>query len=81
MKIQVQLFAAARDAVGQSPVSCDLADGATVGQLRDQLLADFPNLGATAKILLVAVNQRYADNACILSPDDSVACFPPVSGG
>jgi molybdopterin converting factor small subunit len=31
--------------------------------------------------LLWAVNQKYATDSTILQPEDTVACFPPVSGG
>ena len=81
MKIQVQLFAAARDAAGQSPVIVELSAAASVADLRRQLVIDFPKLDSIAKILLVAVNQQYAGDDDVLSEGDSVACFPPVSGG
>ena len=41
MNLQVQLFAAARDAAGQSPVEVRLPAGGSVGDLRKQLLQDF----------------------------------------
>jgi len=81
MKIQIQLFAAARDAVGQSPVVVELPASASVADLRRELVTDFPKLDSIAKILLVAVNQQYAGDDQVLSEGDSVACFPPVSGG
>jgi sulfur-carrier protein len=81
MKIQVQLFAAARDAAGHSPVMADLPASACVADLRRQLVTDFPKLDSVAKILLVAVNQQYAGDDQVLTEGDSVACFPPVSGG
>jgi len=81
MNVQIQLFAAARDAVGTSPVTIDLPDSPNVADLRLQLAADFPKLNSVAKTLLVAVNQQYADDEQLLSENDSIACFPPVSGG
>jgi len=81
MKIEVQFFAAARDAAGQSPVSVSLSENASVGELRERLVQEFPNLNSMAKVLLVAVNNEYADNDRCLQESDSVACFPPVSGG
>ncbi len=81
MKIPVQFFAAARDAVGTSEAVVELPESATVANLRRQLVVDFPKLDSLAKILLVAVNQQYAGDDQILSDSDSIACFPPVSGG
>jgi len=81
MNIEVQLFAAARDAVGDSPVSVTLSEAATVGELRKRLVQQFPNLNSMAKVLLVAVENEYADDDRSIHESDSVACFPPVSGG
>ena len=81
MKIQVQLFAAARDAAGDSTVSVTLPENANVTQLKRQLLEDLPALKTLAASLLVAVNNEYADEYRILNATDEVACFPPVSGG
>jgi molybdopterin converting factor subunit 1 len=81
MILQVQLFAVARDAVGTSSVTVELPERACVSDLRRQLVSDFPNLNSIAKILLVAVNQQYAGDDQLVSEGDSIACFPPVSGG
>jgi len=81
MKIDVQLFAAARELVGKSPVSVELPDGATVADLRSQLVEKTPNLKSLAAILFVAVNNQYAGDSQVLTVNDSIACFPPVSGG
>ena len=81
MKLQVLLFAAAADAVGQSSVTVDVGEPATVGDLRQQLTDQYPALKNTAAVLLVAVNSEYVADGCVLSEGDEVACFPPVSGG
>ena len=81
MKLNVQLFAAAREAAGDSPITLELADGATVADLRNCLVEDVPNLESLANVLLVAVNNEYAAETQSLCDSDTVACFPPVSGG
>lgn len=81
MNVEVQLFAAARDAAGQSPVTLELPDGATVADLRLRLVETCPNLESLANVLLVAVNSQYAAESQPLNVTDSIACFPPVSGG
>lgn len=81
MKIQVQLFAAARDAAGQSPVELDLEAESTVAQLRQQIVKTVPGLASISRSLLIAVNSEYASNEIVLTESDEVACFPPVSGG
>lgn len=81
MKLDVQLFAAARDAAQESPLTMELPEGATVADLRVELVRVHPELKSLANILLVSVNNQYAADSETLSAGDTIACFPPVSGG
>lgn len=81
MKIQVQLFAAAKEAAGQSPIQVDLAANSTVAELRQRIVRTVPGLASISQSLLIAVNNEYANNEKVLIETDEVACFPPVSGG
>ena len=81
MNLNIQLFAAARDAANRSPVQLDLPTGATVKDLKDRIVEDIPNLKAMSGSLLFAVNNEYAADDQVLTESDEVACFPPVSGG
>ncbi len=81
MKLDIQLFAAARDAAGDAVVPLHLSDTADVAELRRELTAAVPALAPLAASLLVAVNNQYADDNVPLKASDEVACFPPVSGG
>ena len=81
MKLNVRLFARARDAAGAERLTVELPADARVADLRAALAAQSPNLGALAPCLLVAVGTEYADDRTPLSPQSDVACFPPVSGG
>ena len=81
MKIKLQLFAAARDAVGNPMVELELPTDAAVATLRGQLVAEYPALEPLQDSLLVAVNNEYASDETKLQETDEVACFPPVSGG
>lgn len=81
MRLNVQLFAAARDAAGDSAVTLELPDTATVADLRLRLVQQHPKLESLANVLLVAVNNQYAAETRQLDSSDTVACFPPVSGG
>jgi sulfur-carrier protein len=81
MKLDVRLFARARDAAGAERVTIELPAGARVADLRAALAAHSPNLEALVPCLLFAVGTDYADDKMLLSPEADVACFPPVSGG
>lgn len=81
MKVQVRLFAAARQAAGSSTVELELPVGATVGQLRDRLAGEFPQLSALVRQAMFAVDAEYVRDGVEIRPGADVACIPPVSGG
>jgi sulfur-carrier protein len=81
MRVEVRLFARARDAAGAERVTVELPAQARVSNLRSALAASFPNLAPLAPSLLVAVGTNYADDDLLLDSRSEIACFPPVSGG
>ncbi len=81
MKINVQLFARARDLAGTGRVELDVPASACVGDLKQSLVVRFPQMSLLVPNLLVAVGTEYADDCTILKPDVQVSCFPPVRGG
>lgn len=81
MKLDVKLFARARDVAGSDRVELELPERARVSDLRIALVERFPELKPLAANLLVAVGTDYADESVGLCEGDDVACFPPVSGG
>ena len=81
MKIEVKLFAVARQWAGADRVELDLPDAPTVGAARHALLARLPKLARFGSQLRFAVNADYADDNTKISAGSDVACIPPVSGG
>ncbi len=81
MIVQVKLFAAACQAVGETTAEVTLRDDATVAELRRQLVDQFPALAPLASYLLFAVDQQFATDTQRLAGSVEIACFPPVSGG
>ncbi len=81
MKLDVRLFAQARDLAGAEHVSVELPDSSTVADLRAAVAAQYPQLAPLTRNLLIAIGTDYASNETMLSPDADIACFPPVSGG
>lgn len=81
MIVNIQLFAAAKDAAGSAIVQLTVPDITTVGELRQHLVTAAPALAPLKETLLVAVNNQYADSGDTIQPTDEIACFPPVSGG
>jgi sulfur-carrier protein len=81
MRVTVKMFAAAREAVGASEITIEVADGATVTDLRRAMKADYPQLSALVDRAMFAINAIYANNEVLLSTGSEIACIPPVSGG
>jgi len=81
VKLQLKLFAVAKQVVGQERLEIELPAGSTVADLRRTLAAGFPALAPYLPGCAFAVNRAYAANHMPLPPDAEVACLPPVSGG
>jgi len=81
MRVQVLFFAAARDAAGTDSLTLELRMGATIQDLKVALMNQSPRLSSISGSLLWALNNQYQSLQHVLKDNDTVACFPPVSGG
>lgn len=81
MMIQVTLFAAARQAVGHESIDIELIDGGTVGDLREAIAAQFPQLGDVLSHSMFAVGTDYCGDDHVIESRAAVSLIPPVSGG
>jgi molybdopterin synthase catalytic subunit len=81
MRLTIQLFAAAKQFAGKGKIELELDERATVHQLREVLVAEYPELRLLLSHARVAVNADYALEDQELRPSDEIAIIPPVSGG
>lgn len=81
MRLTVLLFAKLRESAGSSSLELELAEDATVGDLRAELAGRFPAASELFSRSAVAVNNDYVIDAATLHAGDLVAIIPPVSGG
>ena len=83
MKLTVRYFASIREALG--PVeSIEVADGSTVGSVRDLLIARggaHASALARQRTLRSALNQVLCDEVAPVLAGAELAFFPPVTGG
>jgi molybdopterin converting factor subunit 1 len=79
--VSVRLFAGLHQLIGERVLEMRLPDGATVGQLRDALGAQYPVVQALLPTLVCAVDEDYVTPDHVLRDGDHVALIPPVSGG
>ena len=81
MRVQVKLFAAAREAAGNDSIQLDLADHATIADLRRALIERLPKVREILARSMFAINCEFASDESLLPANAEVACIPPVSGG
>ncbi len=81
MKIRVQFFSQLRDRAGTPELDVDLAEGATVAHLLEQVYQDIPALRAHDKTILVGAGVEFVDRNYVIKPTDEIAIMPPVQGG
>jgi len=79
--IQMRYFAFVREQLGKSKETIELADGSTVSQALDLVLATSSRLMNAQSAMMVMVNQTYQPRDHVLADGDEVAIIPPVSGG
>ncbi len=78
---RVLLFARLKELAGCEFALIRLPSPTTVQQLQQELARAHPELGALLAYCSWAVDSQYAGPQASLSPENEVACIPPVSGG
>ncbi len=81
MNVTVKLFAVAKQLAAADLVHLELPTGATVADIRRELVKRLPRLDQFGRQLRFAVNADYADDTMTIPAGAEVACIPPVSGG
>ena len=81
MRIEVRLFAVARQRAGRPTMALELPEPATVALLKRALAEVGPALAPLVPSLRIAVNSEYAADDGVILPGAEVAAIPPVSGG
>lgn len=81
MVVIVHLFARARDLAGTPTLRVELADDATVGDVRRGIADQCPALANLLDRSALALNNEFAKDHQTIMPGSEVALLPPVSGG
>jgi molybdopterin converting factor small subunit len=81
MKIHVQFYAQLRDLVRMRELDLDLAEGATVRDLLEEIYAQQPALRSHDKSILIGADVEFVDRNYELKPNEEIAIMPPVQGG
>jgi molybdopterin converting factor small subunit len=81
MKVQIKLFALARQLAGCETVAVDLPDDARVADLRRAVSQQYPALTDLLPHTTFAIDAQYVHDQSVVPPEGEIACIPPVSGG
>ena len=81
MRIEVRLFAQARERVGSGQARLELPDGSRVSDALTLLEQTYPGLAELRPHLAVAVDGTLARTGDALAEGCELALLPPVSGG
>jgi molybdopterin converting factor subunit 1 len=81
IRITVLLFGACREAAGTGELSCEVEAPADVARAFAEVKRRFPALSRFERSALFAINEEHARPNEPLRDGDTLAVFPPVSGG
>ena len=81
IKIKVLLFGACRETAGTSEMECEFDGPTDVATAWASLAARVPGLAGYERSALFAVNEEHARVQDPIRDGDTLAIFPPVSGG
>jgi molybdopterin converting factor subunit 1 len=81
VEVTILLFASIAEKAGTRRLCLPLESGDTIAQVRDRLVARFPQLREAVPTLLYALNEEYAKEWEPVPPGATLALIPPVSGG
>ena len=77
----VLLFASVAQKAGVRSLAVPFELGDTVAQVRDRVVARFPQLASSLPTLLYALNEEYVRESEPVTAGATLALIPPVSGG
>ncbi len=81
MQINLKLFAAYQETLGEAERTLTLSAGTTAGQVLDLLITEQPKLAQWREVTRFGVNLQFAAPDTELQDGDELVLIPPVSGG
>ncbi|AZA84356.1 molybdopterin synthase sulfur carrier subunit [Chryseobacterium lactis] len=80
MTIKILAFGITKDILGTTKKEVEINEGTNVGELKELLEKDFPEL-KRLKSYFIAIDDEYAEDHQIITINNELAIIPPVSGG
>jgi len=81
MTVRVEFYSRLKEIVGASILEIALPDNATVSDLIQQLLSEYPKLRDFQNSMLFGIGVDFVQKNHALRNRDVIAIMPPVQGG
>ena len=81
MKLEVQLFAGAKEAAGADSITLEVTDGAKAADVIAAIGEAVPAMRDLLPACRLAVDSNYVGPSAVVSSENEIALIPPVSGG
>ena len=81
MIVKINLFAAAKDIIGSNHVEIVLEDSATIGDLKQTIVEQYPEMTDLIEKSTFSIDKEYAEDLKLLYHGIEIGLIPPVSGG
>jgi molybdopterin synthase catalytic subunit len=79
--VTVLLFASLAERAGTRRLEVPVSGGERVRDIRDQVVARYPQLAPAVPTLMYALDETYAREDAPVAAGSTLALIPPVSGG
>lgn len=79
--VHVLFFATIREIIGEKEKEIQLPEGATVQDLKEKIITQYPHAERPMETMLASVDHVFSDEETVLEDGVEVAFFPHVSGG
>ncbi len=77
----MKFFSSFGNLAGVNETELDLPNGATLKEVVDKVLEEFPQLKQFARYMITSLNNRVADQGTVVKEGDVVGVMPPLGGG
>ena len=81
LSFKVQLFSVLKSKLKADSIDLEPPEGISVSEFLDLACEQYPTMDPYRRVMRLAVNQNYSEDAQILQDGDEVAIITPVSGG
>ncbi len=81
MRVNINTYSSVKTICGFSERELEFPERSSVHDIMQKLFNEYDELGKMKGRLLFALNEEYCEESTIIRDGDSLAVFPPVSGG